>query len=106
VRRLRSQQSDILTIGAVNERRRIIYAGNVQGVGFRWTALRALKDLPISGYVRNLTDGSVELVMEGSPADADVAAERIRAAMAGYIRTETQQASPATGEFDGFGVRR
>jgi acylphosphatase len=46
-------------------RRRVIYEGRVQGVGFRMTARRLSSAYPILGYVRNLDDGRVELVAEG-----------------------------------------
>jgi len=39
--------------------------GYVQGVGFRHFALRLAKSMGISGWVRNLNDGSVELEAEG-----------------------------------------
>jgi acylphosphatase len=39
--------------------------GMVQGVGFRYSAMREARRLGLSGYVRNLPDGSVEVVAEG-----------------------------------------
>jgi len=68
--------------------------------------MRVLADLQITGYVRNLPDGRVELVIEGSTTDTEEAANRVRAAMGSYIHAEMQELLPATGEFDGFGVRR
>src|SRR6187455_864933 len=47
------------------ERRRVWYEGRVQGVGFRYTARGLAGGFPVSGYVRNLDDGRVELVAEG-----------------------------------------
>lgn len=47
------------------ERRRIYFSGRVQGVGFRYTTERLAKDYEITGYVRNLPDGRVELIVEG-----------------------------------------
>lgn len=88
------------------ERRRILYSGSVQGVGFRWATVTALKDAPVTGYVRNLPDGKVELVIEGAPLDNDDAARRVRTALARHIRHETEERGPATGEFRGFGIRR
>ncbi len=43
----------------------ILVEGRVQGVGFRWSALRKAKELNIYGYVRNLPDGNVEIWAEG-----------------------------------------
>ncbi|MCS6884148.1 MAG: acylphosphatase [Acidobacteriota bacterium] len=45
--------------------RRFIISGRVQGVGFRYFAQRAAIEYHISGYVRNLPTGQVEVVAEG-----------------------------------------
>jgi acylphosphatase len=44
---------------------RVIYAGAVQGVGFRYTARGIANQLGVAGGVENLNDGSVQLVAEG-----------------------------------------
>ena len=49
------------------ERRRVTYEGRVQGVGFRMTARRLASGFALSGFVRNLEDGRVELVAQGEP---------------------------------------
>ena len=46
-----------------------IFSGYVQGVGFRYTAKYAAERLGITGWVRNLGDGSVEAEAEGTAAD-------------------------------------
>ncbi|MEO1999328.1 MAG: acylphosphatase [Planctomycetaceae bacterium] len=48
---------------------RVIYTGRVQGVGFRWTTRSIARRFPVTGTVRNLPDGTVELVAQG-PATA------------------------------------
>ena len=88
------------------ERRTILYTGTVQGVGFRFTTVRALADIAVSGYVRNLADGRVELVVEGEPSQTEVAVERVRRALGSHIRDEAQQLGAATGEFQGLEIRR
>ena len=50
-------------------RRRLVYHGRVQGVGFRYTARSIARRHPVSGWVRNLPAGTVELLVE---AGADV----------------------------------
>ena len=43
----------------------MIYSGAVQGVGFRFTTQRKAKELHLTGWVRNLSDGRVEILAEG-----------------------------------------
>jgi len=47
--------------------RRFIVRGRVQGVGYRYFAVRAARSAGVAGTVRNLPDGSVEVIAEGSP---------------------------------------
>ena len=47
-------------------RRHIIFYGAVQGVGFRYRAYHAANSLGVTGWVKNLWDGSVEMEAEGS----------------------------------------
>ncbi|HEY2158547.1 MAG TPA: acylphosphatase [Isosphaeraceae bacterium] len=47
------------------ERQRVLYDGRVQGVGFRFTAARLAPRFGVSGWVRNLPDGRVELEAQG-----------------------------------------
>ncbi len=49
------------------ERRRVLFFGRVQGVGFRYTAARLAPGFGVSGFVRNVCDGSVELEAQGDP---------------------------------------
>ena len=58
--------------------RRYLVSGRVQGVGFRWFASRAARDLGVAGFVRNLPDGRVEVVAAGD--EADLAALQARLA--------------------------
>jgi acylphosphatase len=48
------------------EARRFIVRGRVQGVGFRWFVEREAHILGIAGWVRNNSDGSVEVLAQGS----------------------------------------
>ncbi len=71
---------------------KIIYFGNVQGVGFRYNAVRCSEGLSLRGYVKNLADGAVELVAEGEPSDLDTLLARIDSSMNDHIdrRTKTE----------------
>ena len=51
--------------------RRVLYSGRVQGVGFRWTVEKLARRFPVTGFVRNLSDGRVELVASGTVATLD-----------------------------------
>jgi acylphosphatase len=45
--------------------KRIIIKGDVQGVGFRWFAQKYANEFGVSGYARNLDNGSLEIVAFG-----------------------------------------
>ena len=86
-------------------RRTVHFAGRVQGVGFRYTARSIAAQHDVSGYVRNLPDGRVELVLEGAEVEMDRVMEEIVRKMSAFVRGVTTQAAPATGEFDQFSIR-
>lgn len=44
----------------------VLFRGRVQGVGFRWTVQKVGKESGITGWVRNLADGRVEMKAQGS----------------------------------------
>jgi acylphosphatase len=49
----------------VNIEARLTVRGMVQGVGFRWFAMREANKLKLNGWVRNLLNGNVEIEVEG-----------------------------------------
>ena len=51
---------------ALRRRLTVFYSGQVQGVGFRYTAKTVATGFEITGTIRNLPDGRVELVAEGA----------------------------------------
>lgn len=71
------------------QRSTIVYAGQVQGVGFRFTARRIALDLGLTGWVRNNDDGSVTVHAEGGEDQIKALRERIRASGVGRIDRET-----------------
>ncbi|NJO56551.1 MAG: acylphosphatase [Rhodospirillales bacterium] len=85
-------------------RREVIYSGRVQGVGFRWNARHIARDFDVTGYVRNLDDGRVQLVAEGEPELLDLLLDRIAQSMRGNIAQQLVNTSPATGQFIGFEI--
>lgn len=88
-----------------NQQRLIQFFGDVQGVGFRYTACRAAAGYDIGGYVRNVHDGSVECLVEGDPAEIEAFLNDLAQRMRGYIQRQTQQISPFTGQYASFDVR-
>lgn len=56
---------DIITVGNDKILLRIRIKGRVQGVGFRWNAAREANELGITGFVRNMPDGTVYIEAEG-----------------------------------------
>lgn len=82
------------------------FSGTVQGVGFRYTTERLAGRFPVTGFVRNLSDGRVELVAEGEESMLkDFLAAIRQSQMAGHIRNMEAEWAGATLEFNGFGVR-
>jgi len=55
-----------------------IVKGRVQGVGFRWTVLKHASDIGIKGTVKNLSDGSVEIIAQGTQTDLENLLENIQ----------------------------
>jgi acylphosphatase len=87
-------------------RRRIYhFGGRVQGVGFRYTVKNIALPHNVRGYVKNLPDGRVELVMEGPDTAMDQIVESVKQKMEPYIRKIDAAVYPATGEFQGFSIK-
>src|SRR5438270_13979300 len=92
--------------GMPRERRRVVFSGRVQGVGFRFTCRSLARGLDVAGYVRNLADGRVELVAEGEPSELDAFLLAIRREMGSSIRgVATESESPGEPPLTGFSIR-
>ena len=85
-------------------RRTIYFTGRVQGVGFRFTAESVATRFAVTGYVRNLPDGRVELVAEGTRDELDRFQSAVEEAMRTGIREVQVNDTKATGEFNAFGI--
>lgn len=86
-------------------RKTVHYSGRVQGVGFRYHTYEIAVGYPVRGFVRNLSDGRVELVVEGASKDVGRFLATVASEMSEHIRGIEVSESPGTGEFSGFGVR-
>src|SRR5262245_52973054 len=58
--------------------RMVHYSGQVQGVGFRLATVRIARDYPVTGWVKNLKDGRVQLVVEGPEEGVDKFLKAVR----------------------------
>jgi acylphosphatase len=83
----------------------VLYAGRVQGVGFRYTAREVADEIGVTGWAKNLSDGRVELVAEAQEEVVKDFLERIARHFRSYIQNEDASWSAATGEFKDFGIR-
>ena len=86
-------------------RKTCYFACHVQGVGFRYTAQDLARGFNVTGFVRNLPDGRVELVIEGPDDQTDGLIDAIKQKMERLIQRTTSDTSPATGEFKHFSIR-
>ena len=75
-------------------RRRILFSGRVQGVGFRFTCQSLARNVEVAGYVRNLPDGRVELLVEGEGSEIDAFLTTIQREMSRYIANMTVNPEP------------
>jgi len=94
--------------GATPEEQRrmqILYSGRVQGVGFRYAVRTLAAGFEVTGSVRNLADGRVELTAEGAKTELDAFRQAIRdAGLAANIRQEEASWAAPGGGFVGFAI--
>jgi acylphosphatase len=85
--------------------RRFIVRGRVQGVGFRYFAVRAARQAGVVGTVGNLPDGTVEAFAEGTPdAIADFRRELERGPSYAHVTGVDEIKMTPTGRYTGFDV--
>jgi len=89
------------------KRMHVFIAGKVQGVGFRAFVSRTVetRKLQVTGWVKNLPDGRVELVAEGPSADLErLMTEVAKGPVASRVDAIEQKEAAYTGEFKRFAV--
>jgi acylphosphatase len=85
--------------------RRFTVKGRVQGVGFRYFAIREARRIGIAGTVRNLDDGNVEAIAEGSPAAvAEFRAALERGPSYGHVTQVVETEMQPTGRYSSFEI--
>jgi acylphosphatase len=85
--------------------RRVNYRGRVQGVGFRYTTHSIARRHAVTGYVRNLHDGSVELVAVGRAADVAAFVNEVAATFRNNITSMSADDRGSVEEFNDFAIR-
>ena len=83
----------------------IIFSGTVQGVGFRFTVQRHAQRLGLKGWVKNLPDGTVEILVEGLNETIDEFCQNIEDDFEGYIQDRDIHTKPAESKFAHFQIK-
>lgn len=86
--------------------RRILFTGRVQGVGFRWTTKNLARSHPVTGFVRNLADGRVELVAQGTATAIDDLLSDIQSHLSDNITSTDSNEVESADEYTAFQIRR
>ncbi len=85
----------------------VFYAGQVQGVGFRYTVKSTANGFDVTGTVRNLPDGRVELVAEGAKDELEAFRQAVRdSGMDHFIENEAVSWGEARNNLRGFEIVR
>jgi len=92
-------------VDKATHRRTCYFKGRVQGVGFRYTVKNIAMQYDVLGYVKNLPDGRVELVMEGPEDEINAVINEVNRKMGNYVADVGAFTNPATGEFEQFSIR-
>jgi acylphosphatase len=85
--------------------RQVFYQGDVQGVGFRYTTLRIARSFQVTGFVRNLADGRVELKCEGRCQELEVFLAELARTMENFISQVEVSIEGVRGGYDRFEIR-
>ena len=87
---------------------RAIVSGRVQGVGFRMSTLQKARQIGVSGYVRNLTNGDVEIVASGKTEKVDALLKWAESGPPSAIvnNLEVEVIADNGEEFASFAIRR
>ena len=84
----------------------VFYEGNVQGVGFRWSVRNIAKGFDVTGSVRNLADGRVELLVTGEEEEVRAfLAAILESELRGHIRKQSEIPLANPPPFRGFEIR-
>ena len=85
-------------------RAHIFFSGSVQGVGFRYTCLSLARQFQLTGWVKNLSDGRVESVIEGPRATIEELLLKLKGEFGSFIRDVQIEWLDPRGDFDEFSI--
>jgi acylphosphatase len=83
----------------------IFFSGRVQGVGFRYQTLQVARGYEVSGFVRNLPDGRVQIEAEGEADEVAAFLAAVEERMTGFIRQTERSATRRSAQYQGFMIR-
>jgi acylphosphatase len=98
----RQNQASTITVQRVH----VFISGVVQGVGFRDFTVQHAAELGVAGYVRNLADGRVEAVLQGSPESVAKMIELLRVGLPASARVKNFELSEEQPQEDSEGFSR
>jgi acylphosphatase len=85
---------------------RVLFSGRVQGVGFRWSTDRMARNFRVTGFVRNLSNGQVELQVQGPLGEVNGLIAAVCDHFSENITAIERENLPEHAEFSDFRVRR
>ena len=86
-------------------RMHIKYNGNVQGVGFRWNVFELSKSYSVTGYVKNLASGEVELLVEGKKSEVFDFVNTLEKKLEDFWYSKKIEIKPEGSHFDRFEIK-
>ena len=83
---------------------RVVYSGRVQGVGFRWQVSQVAENFAVTGFVRNLEDGKVELLVEGKLIEARGMIDAVDQELKGFWVSKVEDERKGDPHHAGFSI--
>lgn len=83
----------------------VFYSGHVQGVGFRYATMEVAREFDVSGYVKNLADGRVQVEAEGRAKEIAAFLAALEERMHGFVRKSERSSENRPRQFSGFTIR-
>ena len=84
--------------------KQVVFKGRVQGVGFRYSTQRMASRYDLTGYVRNLPDGTVEALLQGTKPNIQACLGDVKEAFGGYLREIDSTDQPVNSRYYDFRI--